>query len=269
MGVLMQAFYWNCPAREGQDGNWWNFVTGKIADLAQAGFTALWLPPASKAANLNGPSMGYDPYDYYDFGDIDQKGRTRTWFGNGAELRTLIDTAHHNNLQVYADLVLDHNSGGDATELNPIDGQTRWTRFTPGSNKFLRNWECFHPSPYETFDEMTFGQMPDLCHRNPDVYTEIIKIAQWMVEQIGFDGFRFDFVKGYAPWMVKAIAELRYLNKARQGFKPFCVGECWDSHGSVLRFDRGPRSCSTASVTRAWAREPHQKQCSRCRAGTR
>lgn len=35
-----------------------------------AGFTALWLPPASKAANIGGQSMGYDPYDYYDLGDI-------------------------------------------------------------------------------------------------------------------------------------------------------------------------------------------------------
>ncbi len=231
MGVLLQAFYWDCPAHEGQDGTWWTFVTDRIADLQRAGFTALWLPPVSKAASIT--SMGYDPYDFYDLGDIYQKGRAKTWFGNQAELQTLIDTAHHHHMQVYADLVLDHNSGGDATEVNPVDGSTRWTRFTPGSGKFPRTWECFHPSPYETFDEMTFGDMPDLCHRNPYVYTEIIKLAQWMVEQIGFDGFRFDFVKGYGPWMIKAIAEMRFLNKAEQGFKPFSVGECWDNERTV------------------------------------
>src|SRR5260370_38247012 len=33
--------------------------------------------------------------------------------------------------------------------------------------------------------------------------------------------------------MVKAIAEVRYLNKARQGLKPFCVGECWDSDRTI------------------------------------
>ncbi len=233
MGVIFQAFYWNCPDLEQQDGTWWNFVTGKIPELQQAGFTALWLPPACKAANLGGPSMGYDPYDYYDLGDLNQKGRTKTWFGNQAELVTLINAAHTANLQVYADLVLDHNSGGDAQELNPIDGHTRWTKFNPGSGKFPRDWQCFHPSPYETFDEMTFGDMPDLCHRNPTVYGEVITLAQWLVETIGFDGFRFDFVKGYAPWMVKAIAELRYLNKSAQGFYPFCVGECWDGERTI------------------------------------
>jgi len=233
MGVLFQAFYWNCPSEENQDGTWWNFVAGKIPELQQAGFTALWLPPASKAANLGGPSMGYDPYDYYDLGDVKQKGRTKTWFGNQAELVALINEAHTANMQVYADLVLDHNNGGDAQEPNPIDGQTRWTKFNPGSGKFPRNWEYFHPSRYETFDGMTFGDMPDLCHRNPKVYGEVISLAQWMIETIGFDGFRFDFVKGYAPWMVKAIAELRYLNKSEQGFYPFCVGECWDGERTI------------------------------------
>ena len=233
MGVLFQAFYWNCPQEESQDGTWWTFLTSKIPELQQAGFTALWLPPASKAANLGGPSMGYDPYDYYDLGDFNQKGRARTWFGNQAELIALINAAHTAKMQVYADLVIDHNNGGDAQEKNPIDGQTRWTKFNPASGKFLRDWPCFHPSPYETFDEMTFGDMPDLCHRNPRVYGEMINLAQWMIEEIGFDGFRFDFVKGYAPWMVKSMAELRYLNKTRGGFYPFCVGECWDGERTI------------------------------------
>jgi alpha-amylase len=80
---------------------------------------------------------------------------------------------------------------------------------------------------------MEFGDMPDLCHRNPYVYTEFVKLAQWMIEDVDFDGFRFDFVKGYAPWMVKAIGEVRYLNKAQEGFAPFCVGECWDNNRTI------------------------------------
>ena len=177
--------------------------------------------------------MGYDPYDYYDLGDFNQKGGAKTWFGNQAELKDLIAGAHGANLQVYADLVINHNSGGDATEVNPIDGKTRWTQFNPASGQFPRNWMCFHPSAYESYDDMTFGDMPDLCHRDPNVYMQMIAVAQFLIEQAGFDGFRFDFVKGYGPWMVKAIAEVRYLNKAEQGFKPFCVGECWDADSTI------------------------------------
>src|SRR5215472_714168 len=233
MGVLLQAFYWNCPGEEKQDGNWWNFVASKIPELQRVGITALWLPPACKAANIGGPSMGYDPYDYYDLGDINQKGRLKTWFGNQSELVALISAAHAANMQVYADLVINHNNGADAQEKNPIDGVMRWTKFIPGSETFPRDFTCFHPSSYETFDGMTFGDMPDLCHRNPHVYGEVIALAQWMIETLGFDGFRFDFVKGYGPWMVKSIAELRYLNKSAQGFYPFVVGECWDNARTV------------------------------------
>jgi alpha-amylase len=232
MGVIMQAFYWDCPRLENKEYQWWNYIKGEIPALKEAGFTALWLPPANKAANLNGPSMGYDPYDYYDLGDIDQKGSIKTWFGSKDELLALITTAHDSGIQVYADIVINHNSGGDAAELNPIDNQKRWTRFTPKSGKFKRDYTCFHPSAYEIWDQMTFGDMPDLCHRNPAVYTQLIEYARWLLEDTGFDGFRYDCVKGYGGWMVRAIQELRAIRNGKV-FKPFGVGECWDSDRTI------------------------------------
>ncbi len=57
MGVIMQAFYWDCPKHEGKEYQWWDHVRDQLPLLRTAGFTALWLPPANKAANLNGPSM--------------------------------------------------------------------------------------------------------------------------------------------------------------------------------------------------------------------
>ena len=232
MGVIMQSFYWDCPRIEGKEFQWWNRIRDEVPALKAAGFTALWLPPASKAANLNGPSMGYDPYDYYDLGDLDQKGSKETWFGSRDDLVSLIDAAHDNDMSVYADLVLNHNCGGDAKELNPIDNQERWTKFSPKSNLFPRDYRCFHPSAYERWDQMTFGDMPDLCHRNPAVYTQFIEYALWLLEQIEFDGIRYDCVKGYGGWMVRAIQELRSLRN-NQAIRPFGVGECWDSDRTI------------------------------------
>ena len=217
MSAILQAFYWDCPKAEDREHQWWVFIKSKLPSIAQAGFTALWLPPANKAAGWK--SMGYDPYDYYDLGEFDQKGGVPTWFGYKAELLDLIQSAHAQGLQVYADLVFNHNSGGDAQELNPIDGQTRWTKFTPASGKFPRDWTCFHPSRYETWDGGTFGDMPDLCHRDPAVYTELIGYSRWLLEEIGFDGFRYDLVKGYGGWMVRSIQELRAL-RGDNSFKP-------------------------------------------------
>lgn len=246
MGVIIQAFYWDCPKLEGREYAWWNYVGEKIPSLRQTGFTALWLPPPSKAANLGGPSMGYDPYDYYDLGAIDQKGSKKTWFGSEDELRALIAAAHSSSLQVYADVVFNHNSGGDAAEVNPIDQVSRWTRFDPGSRKFPRDYRCFHPSPYETWDGGTFGDMPDVCHRDPYVYEQIIEFARWLLEDVGFDGFRYDCVKGYGGWMTRAIQELRAL-RGSAVFKPFGVGECWDSDRVITEW---------LDETNAWSDNP-------------
>ena len=230
MGVMLQAFYWDCPTHEGGEGAWWNYLNSRLPEIAQAGFTSLWLPPANKAAEWN--SMGYDPYDYFDLGEFDQKGAIPTWFGTKDDLLTLIQSAHKLNLQVYADLVFNHNSGGDEQELNPLDQQMRWTKFSPKSNRFPRNWECFHPCRYESWDGVTFGDMPDLCHRNPDVYAALIEHARWLIEAIGFDGYRFDMVKGYGGWMVRSIMEMRMV-RSNVGMKPFGVGECWDSDRTI------------------------------------
>lgn len=226
MGVMLQAFYWDCPRLEKKEFKWWNYVAKQIPALAQVGFTSLWLPPVHKAANLGGFSMGYDPYDYYDLGEFDQKSTVPTWFGTKQELLRLIETAHSHGLSLIADVVINHNSGADAMEVNPLTGQERWTLFNPGSGKFLRNWECFHPSMYESWDEGTFGNMPDLSHRNPYVYAEILKLARWLVEEIRFDGFRYDYVKGYGANTITAIQEYRYV-RGGVPFSPYGVAEFW------------------------------------------
>ena len=228
MGVILQAFYWDCPKLENQEFNWWNFVKEKTKVIAGAGFTALWLPPACKAANINGMSMGYDPYDFYDLGSIDQRGSLKTWFGSQQDLGDLISEAHGHHMQVYADVVLNHTSGADAEEVNGIDGKKRWTKYNPGSQKFKRDWACYHPSNFERMDDMVFEGMPDLCHRNPYVYSEVMEYVRWLIEEVGFDGLRYDFAKGYGTWIITAILERLYQKNGTNTFSPFGVGEYWD-----------------------------------------
>ena len=78
MGVMLQVFYWDCPREENREHDWWSLIKSKLPAIAQAGFTALWLPPANKAASWK--SMGYNPYYYYDLGEFDRKGGVPTWF---------------------------------------------------------------------------------------------------------------------------------------------------------------------------------------------
>ena len=232
MSAMMQAFYWDCPRHEARDFDWWNAIRERVPELAAAGFTSLWLPPAHKAASIGGPSMGYDPYDYYDLGEFDQKGSVNTWFGSKEDLLALIAAAHRHGVRVLADMVINHNSGADELERNPVSGENNWTLFRPRSGRFPRNWECFHPNRYEAWDHGNFGGMPDLSHRNPYVYAEILDLARWLIEEIGFDGFRYDYVKGYGHGTVEAIQEYRY-ERDGQLIRPYGVAEHWSGAEAI------------------------------------
>ncbi|WP_046743547.1 alpha-amylase [Kordia zhangzhouensis] len=222
-GVMMQAFYWDVPA----GGTWWNVVKGKVADWSNAGFDAIWLPPASKAQN--GPfSMGYDPFDYYDFGEYNQMGSVETRFGSTSELLSLINTAHNSQLSVIADIVINHNSGGDS-EYNPFKGTNTYTNYQPMSGMFNRTYYDFHPNDYHSNDEGVFGGFADLCHHKSYVQDWLWRnsnsVAKYYKNVVGFDGWRFDYVKGFAPWVVKDW---------KNAVGGFSVGEYWDGNAATL-----------------------------------
>ena len=67
----------------------------QIPMIAEAGFTAIWLPPPSDAVS----AQGYLPRDYY---NLDSK------YGTEAELRELISVMHENGLKAIADIVINH-----------------------------------------------------------------------------------------------------------------------------------------------------------------
>jgi alpha-amylase len=248
MAVMMQAFYWDAPKHEGKEHEWWNFVAEKVEDLSKAGVNALWLPPVSKSSSNIG--MGYDPYDYFDLGDFDQKGGVKTWYGNRAELEALIAKAHANRIGVYADMVINHNSGADEEEVNPLDGETRWTKFKPRSGRFPRDWNSFHPSRYEQVmvEGEHFADFPHLCHRNPHVYTEVFNYSRMIIEELGFDGFRFDFAKGFGAWMIGVLSKYRYVKDGAE-FTPFVVAELWSGNEDIDRWLEHVNSMTDNQIT--------------------
>ncbi len=110
-GVMMQYFHWYYP----DDGRLWREAEANAVELAAAGITALWLPPAYKG--LGGASdVGYATYDMYDLGEFEQHGSVRTKYGTKAEYVAAIEALRAAGIQVYADAVLNHRIGGDDTE---------------------------------------------------------------------------------------------------------------------------------------------------------
>jgi len=223
-GVMMQAFYWDVPA----GGNWWNTLGTKVTAWSNAGIGSIWLPPVSKAQN-GAFSMGYDPTDYFDFGDFNQNGTIETRFGSKTELVNLITKAHTEDMKVYADIVINHNSGGQS-EANPFTGTNTWTNFNGvASGKFKRTYNDFYKNSYGNNDEGSFGGFPDLCHAVPYVQDWLWKrtdgVGKYYKNTMKFDGWRFDYVKGFGTWVVKD------WNANVGGFS---VGELWDSDVNIL-----------------------------------
>lgn len=123
----------------------WPQVTQKMPEIAEAGYDALWLPPPAKGAS-GGYSVGYDLYDPFDLGSLNQAGSVATHYGTQAQLLQMVQTAHRFGIRVYFDNVMNHR----ATTVPGYNAQTP-TNFYPGlvpadfhlqklTNGYYQNW---------------------------------------------------------------------------------------------------------------------------------
>ncbi len=150
-GVMMQYFHWYLPS----DGNFWQEVATNAPDLAAAGITALWLPPAFKASN-GIEDVGYGAYDLFDLGEFDQKGSIRTKYGTKDQYLAAVKAAQQAGLHVYADAVFNHKNGADAAEeieAVPVSADNR-TQAT-GETQTIKAWTVFNfPGRGEKYSSM-------------------------------------------------------------------------------------------------------------------
>ncbi len=223
--VMMQAFFWDVP----QGGNWWKFIENEVDDWANVGVDRVWIPQFAKSGS-GGYSMGYDVADYFDLGEYDQYGSVETRFGSKEELLSLIKAIHDNGMEVIADIVINHNGGG-ALETSGHDGNEYYTLFTPEaqtnlSGRFNRSWEHF--KPYS--EDFLFFNDKNLDLDNEYVRAELWEnensVAKYYKNELGIDGWRFDYVKGFNPQVVKD------WNNATGNM--FSVGENWDGNPDAL-----------------------------------
>jgi hypothetical protein len=86
----------------------WREITEKMPEISEAGYTALWLPPPTKASG--GLSVGYDLWDPFDLGGKEQRGTVSTRYGTESELLHLVKIAHRFGIRVYFDNIMNHRA---------------------------------------------------------------------------------------------------------------------------------------------------------------
>lgn len=150
-GTMMQYFHWYYPG----GGTLWTEVAANAEDLAEMGITALWLPPAYKAAG-GSSDVGYGVYDMYDLGEFNQQGTIATKYGTKAQYLTAINTAHQNGIHVYGDVVFNHRGGADSTEeVTAVRVYSNNRNNEYGSNVQIDAWTKFdfpgRNNAYSTF----------------------------------------------------------------------------------------------------------------------
>ncbi len=157
----------------------WSEVAEKIPELAEAGYTSLWLPPPGKASG--GLSVGYDLWDAYDLGSKDQRGTVRTRYGTEAELLHMMDVAHRFGMRVYFDTIMNHRAfdipGYD--ENTPIGGEGQ-AELYPGmvpedfhlrttEDGFYRKWDNTRDwgSTWQV-QNLGLSDLIDIAHETPN-----------------------------------------------------------------------------------------------------
>jgi alpha-amylase len=242
MGVILQAAY-KFPGGHSvpspHDGNrrtpwWWDRLASQANAIRQAGFTAVWLPPALKTnAGGSAGADGYGPFDDYDLGSKNQFTSAPTRFGTRERLQRCTAMMRANGIDVYLDLVLHHRDGGNnfVYRYPGADG-------TAGIGRFPKHPKCFFPNvPRDPIagpvsDDFGFGDEFAPINAQPAGFVRdgLIDAADWQTRALDAQGYRLDDTKGLAVEFLKTFLD----SKAMRG--KFAVGEFFDGNPDTLNW---------------------------------
>ena len=219
-GVMLQGFYWDSFSQ-----TQWTKLEKQADELSQY-FSLVWLP---QSANCGGTSMGYD--DLYWF-----PGHYDSSFGTEAQLRSLITTFKAKGIGTIADVVINHRKNVSSWVDFPketYNGVTYELKSTDicsnddgGKTKTWATQNGYSLSSNNDTGEGWDG-MRDLDHKSENVQTNVKAYLKMLLEDLGYVGFRYDMVKGYAG---------SYTQLYNEDSKPqFSVGEYWDGNATAVK----------------------------------
>lgn len=215
-GVMLQGFYWDSFS----DTQWTNLESQ--ADELSEFFKLIWIPQSGNCGSGN--SMGYN--DLYWFNNY-----TST-FGNEQQLRSMISTFKSKGLGTIADVVINHRSSMAGTWMSFPEETYKGVTYTMGAADICSNddggktaaqAEVKPTGQTDTGDD--FDGARDLDHNSANVQAMVKAYLDFLLNDLGYTGFRYDMVKGYAPEFTGI-----YNTAANPQYS---VGEYWDGVSQI------------------------------------
>lgn len=210
----MQGFNWESKRNS---SGWWNVIAAKATEIKNARVDAVWLPPVSQAGSMD----GYLPTRWYNLS---------SFYGNQTQLQNAINALHGQGVKAIADIVINHRNGA-----------TNWADFQDPA------WGCWAVVNSDEWPGRCggndtgdgYGPARDIDHTNTTVQNDTKAWMAWLKNTIGFDGWRYDYVKGFSGYYVKLY------NDHTQPY--ISIGEMWDpSRQSIQNWIDAAQQTSTA-----------------------
>jgi len=198
--IILQGFNW-----ESHKGSWYKKLSEQAKTIADAGISAVWLPPPSASVS----PQGYLPTDLYNL---------NSQYGSEGELRACLRTMHDADLKVIADIVINHRCAAaqsDDGKWNKFGGRLAWDQSAIC---------CNNPAFAGTGNAKTgedYVAAPNIDHTQEKIRKDLESWMKYLRTNVGFDGWRFDYSKGYAGKFTR-----QYIDST---VPAIAFGEYWDT----------------------------------------
>ena len=222
-GVMMQGFYWDSYSETS-----WAKLEAQADEIAPY-FQLIWIPQSGWCNSDY--TMGYMPVYYFD---------QKSAFGSESQLRSMIDTYRKKGTGFIADVVLNHrkNIGKDGSWVDFPEETYNGVTYQMYPSDICKNddggatgnWASSHGISLSENDDTgdDWSSCRDLDHNSQNVQDYIKAYLNFLLNDIGYVGFRYDMVKGFYASFVG-----EYNMAARPAFS---VGEYFDGTSNIKQW---------------------------------
>lgn len=216
-GVMLQGFYWDSFT-----DTQWSYLESMADDIAPY-FSLIWVPNSGNCGTGN--NMGYLPLYYFN---------QTSSFGSEDQLRSMINTYKKKGTGIIADVVINHHNtdGWFGFPSETYKGKT----YQFQSTDICKNDDLGKASAEAASAGVTLSSnndtgedwdgTRDLDHKSENTQTIVKAYLDFLLNDLGYVGFRYDMVKGYS-------ASFTGMYNATVAPK-FSVGEYWDGNAATV-----------------------------------